>query len=81
MIGMLVKVYTTTISSTNTRSPRSFLHQLTLDAPLNATSEQLWLRRPKARLGRPARRRYGQAIESLPADHKDAHPTPPVVCG
>jgi len=83
MIGMLVKVYTSDDFLYEYEITKVFLHQLTLDAPLNATSEQLWLQTSEGPHGTPGKTQVlAEPIEVLPADHKAAHPTPhPVVCG
>jgi hypothetical protein len=83
MIGMLVKVYTSDDFLYEYEITKVYLHQLSLDAPLNATSEQLWLQTSEGPHGTPGKTQIlAEPIEVLAADHKAAHPTPhPVVCG
>ena len=83
MVGMLVRVYTSDDLMYEYEISKVYLHQLTLDAPLNATTEQLWLQTSEGPHGTPGKTQVlAEPVIVLPADHKDAHPTPhPVVCG
>jgi hypothetical protein len=83
MIGMLVRVYTSDDLVFEYEITKVFLHQLSLDAPLNATTEQLWLQTSEGPHGTPGKTQIlAEPLLVLPADHQDAHPTPhPVVCG
>jgi hypothetical protein len=83
MIGMLVKVYTSDDLVFEYSITDVFLHQLTLDAPLSATTEQLWLQTSEGPHGTPGKTQLlAEPLIVLPADHAAAHPTPhPVVCG
>jgi hypothetical protein len=83
MIGMLVRVYTSDDLLFEYEITKVYLHQLTLDGPLNATTEQLWLQTSEGPHGTPGKTQLlAEPLDVLPADHKDAHPTPhPVVCG
>ena len=83
MIGMLVQVYTSDDLMFEYEITKVFLHQLSLNAPLNATTEQLWLQTSEGPHGTPGKTQIlAEPVIVLQADHKDAHPTPhPVVCG
>jgi hypothetical protein len=83
MLGMLVRVYTNDDLLFEYEITKVFLHQLNLEAPLKATTEQLWLQTSEGPHGTPGKTQILAApLLVLPADHKAAHPTPhPVVCG
>jgi len=83
MVGMLVRVYTSDDLMFEYEITKVYLHQLSLDAPLNATTEQLWLQTSEGPHGTPGKTQIlAEPVIVLPADHADAHPTPhPVVCG
>jgi hypothetical protein len=83
MVGMLVRVYTSDDLMFEYEISKVYLHQLSLDAPLSATSEQLWLQTSEGPHGTPGKTQIlAQPVIVLQADHQDAHPTPhPVVCG
>lgn len=83
MVGMLVRVYTSDDLMFEYEITKVYLHQLSLDAPLNATTEQLWLQTSEGPHGTPGKTQIlAKPVIVLPADHQDAHPTPhPVVCG
>jgi hypothetical protein len=83
MVGMLVRVYTNDDLLFEYEITKVYLHQLSLDGPLNATSEQLWLQTSEGPHGTPGKTQIlAEPLLVLPADHADAHPSPhPVVCG
>ncbi len=83
MLGMLVQVYTSDDQVFLYEITQVLPHQLTLDAALNATTEQLWLQTSEGPKGtKPKLQVLALPLGSGPADPAAAHPTPhPVVCG
>ncbi len=83
MVGMIVQVYTDDNRLHLYEITAVYPHQLDLDRPLSATSEELWLQTSEGPRGTPGKTQ----VLALPlsvgdADPADAHPTPhPVVCG
>ncbi len=83
MLGMLVQVYTSDDQLFLYEIAKVLPHQLTLDAALNATTEQLWLQTSEGPKGtKPKLQILALPLSSGPADPAAAHPTPhPLVCG
>ncbi len=81
--GMLVEVYTNDDYVFEYQITEVRLHQTSLDAPLNATTEQLWLQTSEGPKGTKGKTQVlAKPLVVLPADHKAANPVPhPVVCG
>ena len=83
MIGMVVEVYTSDDQVFWYEITEVRLHQTSLEDPLTATSDELWLQTsegPKGTVGKTQVRAMPIAV--LPADHADAHPKArPVNCG
>ncbi len=83
MLGMIVQVYTSDNKLYLYEVTEVRLHQLTLDAPQSATSEELWLQTSEGPKGTPGKTQ----LRALPlsvgtADPADAHPrAKPIVCG
>jgi hypothetical protein len=82
MIGMLVEVYTNDDLVFEYEIVQVRLHQLTLDAPRAATTEQLWLQTSEGPKGTPGKTQLlAKPLIVLPADHAAANPKPhPVYC-
>jgi hypothetical protein len=82
MIGMVVQVYTSDDLVFEYEVTEVRLHQLTLDAAIGATTEQLWLQTSEGPKGTPGKTQLlARPLITLPADHAAAHPTPhPVTC-
>jgi hypothetical protein len=82
MIGMVVQIYTSDDFLYEYEVTEVRLHQLTLDAAINATTEELWLQTSEGPKGTPGKTQLlALPLITLPADHKAAHPTPhPVNC-
>jgi hypothetical protein len=83
MIGMAVEVYTSDdllylYEVTDVR-----LHQLSLDAAIHATSEELWLQTSEGPKGTPGKTQLlAEPVAVIGADDAAANPTPhPVTCG
>ncbi len=83
MVGMIVQVFTNDNLMFEYQITKVLLHQLTLDAPLAAKTEQLWLQTSEGPKGTPGKTQLvATPLLVLPADHAAANPTPhPVVCG
>ena len=83
MKGMIVQVYTSDDVLHEYQVTKVLLHQLSLNAPLAATHDQLWLQTSEGPKGTPGKTQLvAEPLLTLPADHATAHPTPhPVVCG
>jgi hypothetical protein len=83
LLGMLVQVYTSDDQLFLYEISKVLPHQLTLDAALNATTEQLWLQTSEGPKGTvPKLQILALPLSSGPADPAAAHPTPhPLVCG
>jgi hypothetical protein len=83
MLGMIVEVWTSDDMVFTYQITEVKLHQLTLDDPIAATTEELWLQTsegPKGTKGKTMLKAVPLVV--LPASHADAHPTAkPVVCG
>ncbi len=83
MLGMIVQVYTSDNKLYLYEIKEVRLHQLSLDDPLSATSEELWLQTSEGPKGTPGKTQ----LRALPlsvgdADPADAHPkAKPVACG
>ncbi len=83
MLGMIVQVYTSDDKLYLYEIKEVRLHQLSLDDPLSATSEELWLQTSEGPKGTPGKTQ----LRALPlsvgdADPADAHPkAKPVACG
>ncbi len=77
MVGMIVQVFTNDDLMFEYQITKVLLHQLTLDAPLSATTEQLWLQTSEGPKGTPGKTQLvAQPLLVLPADHATANPTP-----
>jgi hypothetical protein len=84
MLGMLVEVYTSDNFVFSYEIIDVRLHQKTLDAAINATSEQLWLQTSEGPRGNTLGLTQVLAVPLTvgPADPLDANPeAEPVVCG
>jgi hypothetical protein len=83
MKGMLVEVYTNDNYVFEYQVTQVRLHQTSLEDPLTATSEQLWLQTSEGPKGTKGKTQLlAKPLISLPADHAAANPVPhPVVCG
>jgi hypothetical protein len=83
MIGMAVEVYTSDDQLFLYEISKVKLHQLSLDVPAAATTEQLWLQTSEGPKGTPGKTQLlANFVAVVGADHKTAHPTPhPVTCG
>ena len=83
MIGMIVQVYTSDNKLYLYEVTQVKLHQLTLDAPIAATTEQLWLQTSEGPKGTPGKTQLlAMPLSVGAADPADAHPKArPVVCG
>jgi len=83
MRGMIVQVYTSDNRLYLYEVSKVLLHQLNLDAPSSATSEQLWLQTSEGPKGTPGKTQLLATPLSVGnADPADAHPTPHIVkCG
>jgi sortase (surface protein transpeptidase) len=83
MLNMIVQVYTSDDQVFEYYVTQVLLHQTSLNAALDATTEELWLQTsegPKGTVGKTQVR--AELLTVGPADHADAHPTPhPVNCG
>ena len=82
MIGMPVEVYTSDDLLFLYEIKRVLLHQLNLDGPAGATTEQLWLQTSEGPHGTPGKTQLeADLVAVVGADHKIANPTPhPVNC-
>ena len=75
MLGMIVQVYTSDNKLYLYEVQKVLLHQLTLNAALDATSEQLWLQTSEGPKGTPGKTQLKATLLSVgDADPKDAHP-------
>jgi hypothetical protein len=83
MKGMAVEVYTSDDQLFLYEISAVKLHQLNLDVPAAATTEQLWLQTSEGPKGTPGKTQLlANFVAVVGADHKAAHPTPhPVTCG
>jgi hypothetical protein len=83
MVGMAVEVYTSDDLVFLYQVSRVLLHQLTLDGPFKATTEQLWLQTSEGPKGTPGKTQLlADFVLVSAADHKAAHPVAhPVSCG
>ncbi len=83
MLGMIVQVYTSDDKLYLYEIREYRLHALTLDGPLAAAGEELWLQTSEGPKGTPGKTQLRAVLLSVgAADHKDAHPKPkPLVCG
>lgn len=83
MLGMIVQVYTSDNKLYLYEVNRVLLHQLNLDAPAAATTEQLWLQTSEGPKGTPGKTQLVATPLSVGnADPADAHPKPQIVhCG
>jgi hypothetical protein len=83
MLGMLVQVYTSDDQLFLYEIAKVLHHQLTLQAAIDATTEQLWLQTSEGPKGTvPKLQVLALPLSSGPADPAAAHPTPhPLVCG
>jgi hypothetical protein len=83
MLGMLVQVYTSDDQLFLYEIAKVLPHQLTLQAAIDATTEQLWLQTSEGPKGTvPKLQVLALPLSSGPADPAAAHPTPhPLVCG
>ena len=83
MLNMIVQVYTSDDQVFEYYVTQVLLHQTSLNAALDATTEELWLQTsegPKGTVGKTQVR--AELLTVGPADHAAAHPTPhPVNCG
>ncbi len=75
MLGMIVQVYTSDNKLYLYEVQKVLLHQLTLDGPMSADSEQLWLQTSEGPKGTPGKTQLKATLLSVgAADPKDAHP-------
>jgi hypothetical protein len=83
MKGMLVEVYTSDDQVFWYEISEVRLHQTSLDAAVDATSDELWLQTSEGPKGTPGKTQVrALPIAVLPANHADAHPKArPVNCG
>ena len=83
MLGMIVQVYTSDDKLYLYEVSRVLLHQLSLDRPSSATSEELWLQTSEGPHGTPGKTQLLATPLSVGnADPADAHPKPHIVnCG
>ena len=83
LLNMIVQVYTSDDQVFEYYVTHVLLHQTSLNAAMDATTEQLWLQTsegPKGTVGKT--QLLAELLTVGPADHADAHPTPhPVNCG
>jgi hypothetical protein len=83
LLNMIVQVYTSDDMVYEYYVTHVHLHQTSLNAALDATTEQLWLQTsegPKGTVGKT--QVLAELLTVGPADHDAAHPTPhPVNCG
>ena len=83
MLNMIVQVYTSDDQVFEYYVTQVLLHQTSLNAALDATTEELWLQTsegPKGTVGKTQVR--AELLTVGPANHAAAHPTPhPVNCG
>jgi hypothetical protein len=83
MLNMIVQVYTSDDQVFEYYVTQVLLHQTSLNAAMDATTEELWLQTsegPKGTVGKTQVR--AELLTVGPADHAAAHPTPhPVNCG
>jgi hypothetical protein len=80
MRGMIVQVYTSDNRLYLYEVSKVLLHQLNLDTPSSATSEQLWLQTSEGPKGTPGKTQLLATPLSVGnADPADAHPTPHIV--
>jgi hypothetical protein len=83
MLGMIVEVYTSDDMVFSYEITEVRLHQLNLDAAIDATTEELWLQTSEGPKGTPGK----TMVKAIPltvgaADHAAAHPRArPVNCG
>jgi hypothetical protein len=83
MLGMLVQVYTADDRLHLYEISEVLPHQTTLDRPIAAATEELWLQTSEGPRGTiPKLQVVAKPLSSGPADPADAHPAPkPVTCG
>ena len=83
LLNMVVKVYTSDDQVFEYYVTQVLLHQTSLNAAMDATTEELWLQTsegPKGTVGKTQLR--AELLTVGPADHAAAHPTPHAVnCG
>jgi hypothetical protein len=80
MLGMIVQAYTSDNKLYLYEVSKVLLHQLTLDAPYAATTEQLWLQTSEGPHGTPGKTQLVATLLSVGnADPADAHPKPHAV--
>jgi hypothetical protein len=83
LLNMVVQVYTSDDQVFEYYVTQVLLHQTSLNAAMDATTEELWLQTsegPKGTVGKTQLR--AELLTAGPADHAAAHPTPhPVNCG
>jgi hypothetical protein len=83
MLNMIVQVYTSDDMVYEYYVTQVLLHQTSLNAAMDATTEELWLQTsegPKGTVGKTQLR--AELLTVGPADHAAAHPTPhPINCG
>jgi hypothetical protein len=83
LLGMLVQVYTSDDKLYLYEVTNVYPHQLNLDRPAAATTEQLWLQTSEGPHGTPGKTQVlAKPLSVGDADPKDAHPVPhPIICG
>jgi hypothetical protein len=82
MVSDLVEVYTSDNKLYQYEITNVYPHQLNMDRPAAASSEQLWLQTSEGYHIAPKTQVLAKPLSVGNADPKDAHPTPhPVVCG
>jgi len=83
LLNMVVQVYTSDDQVFEYYVTQVLLHQTSLNAAMDATTEELWLQTsegPKGTVGKTQLR--AELLTVGPAEHAAAHPTPhPVNCG
>jgi hypothetical protein len=83
LLNMIVQVYTSDDQVFEYYVTQVLLHQTSLNAAIDATTEEMWLQTsegPKGTVGKTQLR--AELLTVGPADHAAAHPTPhPVNCG
>jgi hypothetical protein len=80
MLGMIVQVYTSDNKLYLYEVQKVLLHQLNLNAALDATTEQLWLQTSEGPKGTPGKTQLKATLLSVgDADPQDAHPKVKIV--
>jgi hypothetical protein len=82
MVAMLVQVYTSDDLMFEYEIVEVRLHQLNLDAAIQAQEEELWLQTSEGPKGTPGKTQLlAKPLITIPVSHAEAHPKPhPVTC-